>query len=442
MSKLTIFLARHSQKLALAFGTLAIGITYGCQPYYEVCCRWSLVQHKANGETRPSDRILRAFDEVCGEFGLSEKQKAQLDIFLMGGDQPVALGSLVSKGYAFIGLPACAFYSDTSEIPTDALDFYTPHFPYGPFSVPGQRRLELMVLPDDALRFLIARELLRLGACTADGASLLASARSNSVFTMTGIIGSLYAAYQVAYVLNRRFELPLRWMFSSRLMLYMGISLVALLCQWQVMLAWRRHNCLRVDEIVASLNESFLRGGVAYYTWRLRLNQFWHEHILRYRSAALGSKKTESTVDVLTAYQDEQRQAGLLKQENAEVGETAPGASSSDTGYFLPRVDRVVEQTDTSAWPVDTDRPMHSGQFQYSINPRTSSCGNERWAGDGEPPGFGLTALLSLGRIAPPMAWFFGLFCYPATSHTRLQLLEAKLERWEKRRSQTAPRTA
>ncbi|KER18417.1 hypothetical protein T265_16071, partial [Opisthorchis viverrini] len=52
-----------------------------------------------------------------------------------------------------------------------------------------------MVLPDDALRFLIARELLRLGACTADGTSLLASARSNSVFTMTGIIGILYAAY-------------------------------------------------------------------------------------------------------------------------------------------------------------------------------------------------------------------------------------------------------
>ncbi|GAA54789.1 hypothetical protein CLF_105422 [Clonorchis sinensis] len=56
---------KHSQKLALAFGTLAVGIAYGCQPYYEVCCRWSLVQHKANGETRPSDRILRAFDEVC-----------------------------------------------------------------------------------------------------------------------------------------------------------------------------------------------------------------------------------------------------------------------------------------------------------------------------------------------------------------------------------------
>ncbi|KER18148.1 hypothetical protein T265_16262, partial [Opisthorchis viverrini] len=135
----------------------------------------------------------------------------------------------------------------------------------------------------------------------------------------------------VAYVVNRRFKLPLSWTFSSRLLLYTGISLFALLCQWQVMLAWRRHNCLRVDEIVAGLNESFLRGGVAYYNWRLRLNQFYHEQILRHRSAALSSKKTESTVDVLTAYQDEQRRAGLLKQDNAEVGETAPDASSSDT---------------------------------------------------------------------------------------------------------------
>lgn len=47
--------------------------------------------------------------------------------------------------------------------------------------------------------------------------------------------------------------------------------------QHQIILAWRRYCCLRADQIVCSLGESFRQGGLQYYDWRLRWNQFWAE---------------------------------------------------------------------------------------------------------------------------------------------------------------------
>ncbi|VDQ05306.1 unnamed protein product [Trichobilharzia regenti] len=125
MNKFSIFLAKHSQKLALLCATTAYSLAYYAQPYYEVITRWSLTKFDIAWEAKPSERILRVIKETCSHFNMTDYQKLQLDIFLTPMDESLVLGSLTSpNGYAFIGLPYFFGYENSLEIPLDSLDFY------------------------------------------------------------------------------------------------------------------------------------------------------------------------------------------------------------------------------------------------------------------------------------------------------------------------------
>ncbi|KAH8856884.1 hypothetical protein KSF78_0009356 [Schistosoma japonicum] len=275
MNKLSIFFVKHSQKFAFLCTVTACSLTYYIQPYYEVLCRWSITKFHTEWEEKPSERIQRLTKEVYSHFNMTDYQRSQLDIFLTSVDESLVLGSLHSPGYAFIGLPYFFGYENSLEIPLDSLDFNRPYFPYGPFTKIGQERMDLMILPESALRFLIAREIVRLQGVTSTGQKIPISPRDQSLLTANSIIGSLYLSYQAIYLLNKTIKLPLRVSPASRVLVYTLIPLFSLFLQHQILLAWRKHCCLLVDQIVCSLGESFRQGGLQYYDWRLRWNRFW-----------------------------------------------------------------------------------------------------------------------------------------------------------------------
>ncbi|TPP60058.1 hypothetical protein FGIG_03154 [Fasciola gigantica] len=484
LRKVSLFLAKHSQKLAFGAGVTALGIGYAVQPYYEVFARWALIKTHENKEIRPSKRILHITDAVCEQFDVSDSQKVKLDVFLTGIDQSVSIGSLISGGYAFIGLPFFATYSDPLEISMEEGQFYTRHFPHGPYSPIGRQLLDLIILPESAVRFVVARELVRLGAKPKNSVSSSRSARFKSMVTVTGMISGLYAAYQcfiillkyprgksqlahesignltewcisqqpnwkqgtgkckLSYALNRALRLPARVLLPTRVLCYTTLAMASLFCQWQVVLAWRRWASFRADQVVAQLDPSLLQAGLIYYDWRLRYNRFCYDRAVDRELAKAKARNRGNSApdyDPIQAYQDEQlahhrdekqhqKEPGddwiPQKSPNSQVLVQVDRATVHDdkTGYFLPRVDGA--KTITSA---ELARPDSSSlrKSAYSIHPRLTACGNERWAADGDALAFGFTELLSLGYVWPTLARLLSLFVGPATSEARLARLKA-----------------
>lgn len=62
-----------------------------------------------------------------------------------------------------------------------------------------------MNLPESALKFLIAREIIRLQGVTITDQKLPLSARSQSLLTINSIIGSFYLSYQVSLLFSFSF---------------------------------------------------------------------------------------------------------------------------------------------------------------------------------------------------------------------------------------------
>nr|CAH8867168.1 unnamed protein product [Trichobilharzia regenti] len=403
MNKFSIFLAKHSQKLALLCATTAYSLAYYAQPYYEVITRWSLTKFDIAWEAKPSERILRVIKETCSHFNMTDYQKLQLDIFLTPMDESLVLGSLTSpNGYAFIGLPYFFGYENSLEIPLDSLDFYRPYFPYGPFSKISRERMDLMIIPESALKFLIAREIVRLQATTSTGLKLPLSARGQSLLTVGGVIGSLYLSYQTIFLLNRLMKLPLRVSSPSRLLIYTLLPLFGVFLQHQIILAWRRHCCLRVDQIVSSLGESYRQGGLAYYDWRLRWNHFWAERQSEYKERKKSLRKGDHTAkfDPVAQYQSENEQSTEKKDK---------------IDYHLPQLENSAFEPLNQNGIANTDEPKSI----YRRTNRFTDTGNELWAGDGDGVGFGWTGILTIGMMPRIVSGFFKLFSSPATSRQR-----------------------
>lgn len=64
LHKFPLFLAKHSQKLALGASLTALAISYTVQPYYEVFARWALIKTNEGKEVRPSQRIRQIASTV------------------------------------------------------------------------------------------------------------------------------------------------------------------------------------------------------------------------------------------------------------------------------------------------------------------------------------------------------------------------------------------
>ncbi|CAH8619873.1 unnamed protein product [Schistosoma margrebowiei] len=417
MNKFSIFFAKHSQKLALLCAATACSLSYYVQPYYEVLCRWSITQFDVEWETKPSERILRITKEICSQFNMTDYQKSQLDIFLTPVDESLVLGSLRSPGYAFIGLPYFFGYESPSEIPLDSLDFYRPYFPYGPFSKIGKDRLDLMNLPELALKFLIAREIVRLQGITITDQKLPLSARSQSLLTINSIIGSFYLSYQTIFLLNRTTRLPLRVSIASKLLIYTFIYLSGLFFQHQIILAWRRYCCLRADQIVCSLGESFRQGGLQYYDWRLRWNQFWVERQEEFkeRKRLIKANNHDETVryDPVTKQQ-------LENEKSAE-------RHTTQTDYYLPKSEDAP--LDLSVMKQQLSNDKNQTNTNYLQRNRFNVSGNELWAGDGDGINLGWTGMLAIGLMPRIISSLFNLFSSPATSSQRYsQLTELEVK--------------
>ncbi|CAL8081040.1 unnamed protein product [Calicophoron daubneyi] len=419
MNKCSTLLRRHSQKFAFVFASTGFSIAYLLQPYYEVFARWALVKTENAQEEHPSKRVPVVAAEVRQHFKLNERQDAQLDLFLTAIDQSTVVGSLNGKGYAFLGLPYFSIFSNTLEIPVDSVEFNSAYFPHGPYSRLGQQRLELMVIPESALRFLIARELVRLGAKTSSGTHLYASPRTKCLATIGGMIGGSYTAYQFAYAVNRIYRLRERTLLPSRLLLYAFISLVALFSQYQVLLAWRRHSCFAADRIAASLDESYLHGGLAYYEWRLRWNRFWYERFAEFQMNQKEiARKKQAGFDPVLEYQQEEAKVKTTNGPSSKAGRIDE--------YYLPTYAAAAEEMEGDNHKTNASTGQKTGrESSYSAHPRLRASGVERWAGDGDGLAFGLTESLTVGVVPSPLAWLLGLFSSPADSLLRLERLKA-----------------
>ncbi|CAH8626383.1 unnamed protein product [Heterobilharzia americana] len=269
--------------------------------------------------------------------------------------------------------------------------------------------MELMIIPESALRFLIAREIVRLQGITSTGLKLTLSARGQSLLTIGGLIGSLYLSYQAIFLLNRGMKLPLRAPIVTRMLIYPLLPLFTVFLQHQIMLAWRRRCCLRADQIVCSLGESFRQGGLEYYNWRLRWNQFWATRYAETKERQELNRKGDkiSGFDPVAQYQ-------LEREENSTE------KSKAGPDYYLP----ISENFSLDGSQIIMHNQLNSqSELKHCRIYRFNKSGNELWAGDGDGIGFGLTGILIVGLIPRVLASFFSIFSCPATSRQRYNQL-------------------
>ncbi|VDP88851.1 unnamed protein product [Echinostoma caproni] len=347
--KLSLFFAKHSQKLALLTSVSGIGFAYAMQPYYEVFLRWALIKTREGRELRPSKRIRELTDTVCSQFDLSDEQKAKLDVFLIAPDQSASIGSILTNGYAFIGLPFFTTYSDQLEIPTDEGEFYTCVIKDGSSSkeiiariskaraaYAGfknlRRRCDVALKLKSRVYYAAVRSVLLYGCDTLNllvedirrlavldnrclrslsqvGWSDQVPHQLHSFFCFLSVDQRTKKSIQVSYIFNRAFRLPARVSTPARLLCYTTLAAVGLFCQWQGLLAWRRYLAFRIDQIVARMNPTMLQAGLIYYDWRLRLNRFCYDRAVDNaltKAKAMSQNDPVADFDPIQAYQDEQ----------------------------------------------------------------------------------------------------------------------------------------
>ncbi|KAL7055135.1 hypothetical protein AAHC03_024473 [Spirometra sp. Aus1] len=422
-------LLRHSQKLAaLGFATSAV-LSWTLQPYSEAFTRWSQMRMNRDRELPPTERICRLCDQVCTRLGLPPHLRRQLDLFFTDSAESVALGNLNGdpQGYAFVGLPYFFRYATEAEIPLQNFEFATPLFPHTAFSEMGKERISLMLIPDDALEFLLAREIVallgsahltKLTSTVSTSPWSFPAPRTMSRIASLSLLSAVYLAYQVAYVLNRLLGLRTLWSPPARLLAYMGIVGLMLLCQRQLLVAWRHQVCFNVDRAVGSLGDDMRAKGIAYYSWKLRWNAFWTHRLVECRRAMdIFQRVTRGVRDL---------ELSLLIRQNLQMGDFALEKSPPDF-YYLPPALAVSCYGARCALRFDSCT-LDSRNCRLPAYNANTPTGEERFASDGQSLQPSLSGILAFGAMpSAPLANLLQLVCAPATSAQRRTALERQL---------------
>ncbi|VDD81427.1 unnamed protein product [Mesocestoides corti] len=428
-----IFL-RNSQAFA-AIGFVGASVfSYYVQPYLEVFNRWNHVKTRIGREMEPNSRVVRIANSAFAKLKVPEALSQKVDIFLTKYAESVALGSLDtdSDGYAFIGLPYFSVYEDSSDIPLEDLTFSSPLFPYAAHSSLGKKRLQLMHISDSALEFLVAREVARLlgsaklADCrkseTSKFSTFFPSPRMSARIASLSLIATLYLSYQTCYALNRLLRLHIACPRSLRVLNYLGVAALMVLCQRQILVSWQHHVCLALDKAVCEACSDFYAGGIEYYKWKREWNSFWTQvlpvcrkamRLLRQVSA--GSLTPELSPALKYQVQMALSDPAILQRDPSEY-------------YFIPP--SIVHMNRSSKDPVPLLEDCSLSYLSayhlpaYDVNSRQ---GDEKFASDGETLRLNLPGLLSFGVFPAWLAFIFEMLSFPATCGQRKTQLEFDL---------------
>lgn len=75
------------------------------------------------------------------------------------------------------------------------------------------------------------------------------------------------------------------WALPLRLLSYIGVTSMMVLCQRQLLTAWHKHIAFAVDKTVGTVSPELRAGGIEYYSWKLKWNVFWAKKLTACRKA-------------------------------------------------------------------------------------------------------------------------------------------------------------
>ncbi|VDO15404.1 unnamed protein product [Rodentolepis nana] len=419
------------------------------QSHLEVFNRWIHVEKEYDQDMKPPDRVIRLAKSVFDKMHIPEPISNKIDFFLTKNAESIAIGTLrVSdsadfKGYAFIGLPCFCGYEQTEDIPLEDLQFSSlvfllialkPLFPFTMLSEQAKRRLDLMCISDAALEFLIAREVAALlgSSKLADfcqqassyGEQTLGtflSPRAVSHISRLSFIGTLYVAYQVCFGLNRLLGLHSAVSRSARGMVYIGVTALLLICQHQLLVAWRHFRALSLDAAVAGCHSSLRNGGIEYYSWRREWNAFWTVSIL---PSARKAMLTLANVTRGSLGEDGEQMSSVLKY---QIQRTLNGCDSEDQYYIPASVEQCFEKK--TGLRLDDCNPSYLLAYRLPTYDVNTQKGDEKFVSDGDVLRFNMGGLLAFGAVPRWLASIYQVFSFPATCGQRKAALERKSEK-------------
>ncbi|KAM3173542.1 hypothetical protein ACTXT7_012311 [Hymenolepis weldensis] len=421
--------------LFAAAGLIGGGIVSSLiQPHLEVFNRWIHVKKQYGRDMEPPDRVNRLAKSAFEKLHIPVEISNKIDFFLTNNAESIALGSLLKsdsenyKGYAFVGLPFFCAYDQPEDIPLEDLKFASPLFPFTMFSEQAKRRLDLMCISDSALEFLIAREVAsllsscKLTECFQHSSSpslhvrrtmgTFFPPRTLSHISRLSFVGSLYTAYQICFGLNRLLGLRSIVSRSTRGLLYMGVTALLLLCQHQLLVAWRHSCALSLDAAIADCHSSLLDGGVEYYSWKREWNAFWTRNIL------LSARKAMSTLANVTraSLGEEGRQVSSLLKYQIQWALNQ---------YYIPS--SVVQCFEKKAGPrLDDCSLSYLSAYRLPTYEVNTQKGDEKFASDGDVLRFNMAGLLAFGAVPRWLASVMQAFSFPATCGQRKAALERR----------------
>ncbi|VDL16023.1 unnamed protein product [Hymenolepis diminuta] len=428
-------------QLFAAAGLAGVGLV-SCliQPLLEVFNRWIHVKKQYGQDVKPPDRVNRLAKSAFEKMHIPVEISNKIDFFLTNNAESISLGSLLKsdsgnyKGYAFVGLPFFCAYDQVEDIPLEDLQFASPLFPFTMFSEQAKRRLDLMCISDSALEFLIAREVAsllsscKLTECFQQSSSpsfyvkptmgTFFPPRTLSHISRLSFVGSLYVAYQVCFGLNRLLGLCSVVSRSTRGLVYLGVTALLLLCQRQLLVAWRHSCALSLDAAIADCHSSLLDGGVEYYSWKREWNAFWTRNIL------LSARKAMSTLANVTR--------ASLGEEGRQVSsplkyqiQWALNESDSKYHYYIPSsVEQCFEKK--AGLRLDDCNLSYLSAYRLPTYEVNTQKGDEKFASDGDVLRFNMAGLLAFGAVPKWLASIMQAFSFPATCGQRKAALERR----------------
>lgn len=160
----------------------------------------------------------------------------------------------------------------------------------------------------------------------------------------------------MCYFLNRLLGLPTH----LRALSYFTIGGVLVLCQRQLLSAWRDRACFAVDRRVVSSDSHLLSGGIDYYTWKQTWNRFWAAEALPaglkamdlLRKVSRGVIQQKDGLPPLSRYQLRMALHDLTYLYRDPAGEDS---------LFLRRTSQFIEATPNESRRISPRVPDYSG---------------------------------------------------------------------------------
>lgn len=286
MSLMSRFLYWCKTPTGQKFGTaVCIGINIGA--FYAVYLPQTYLIHKLKNLVQLNERgkpaevpenLKTLFDEVLDDLEFKDFERNVVEPFMVCSFKPFKAGILHSHTGGIIGIPWHFTYDDILDVKIPRLSLFK--MPVDTSRLETEALAESLVLSRDAKKFAIAHELclLRESECMLN--SVLASA-----FCLI--------SYSMSQVAKQKFQLYTKSL-SLRLLLYTTSGFVGAALYFMQKDYFNKKVERNIDAELAKLNNSYLQGGLEYYSKVMKTNMALRELLDDY-----GDKTYDTKGDVV-----------------------------------------------------------------------------------------------------------------------------------------------